>query len=66
MRSLSTTPEADEDVFDAFRWYERQSSGLGDRFLEALDARLDSIRESPGQYEPLEYGYRRALLGRFP
>ena len=65
-RSLTYTPDADDDVFDAFRWYERRQVGLGDRFLAALEERLDSIRAAPDQYEPLGDGYRRAIVGRFP
>ena len=66
MRSLSTTEEADDDLFEAFRWYERQAVGLGDRFLGAVDTRLDSIRVAPEQYPPLEGEYRRAIVTRFP
>ena len=66
MRSLSMTARADDDVFDAFRWYEERSVGLGDDFLIALNRRTESIREAPDQYEPLGGGYRRAMVGKFP
>ncbi len=66
MRSVSITPQADDDVFEAFRWYEKQTAGLGDVFYQAFNSRVDSICDAPDQYESLGGGYRRALLGRFP
>ena len=66
MRSLSTTPEANDDIFDAFRLYEGRRAGLGDEFLAELDRRTESIRSAPDQYESLGSGYCRAILGRFP
>ena len=66
MRSLSLTPATRGDIHDAFQWYEGQKPGLGDEFLAALDARLDSIRDAPDQYEPIGDGYRRGIVSRFP
>lgn len=30
--------EAESDVFDSYRWYEKQREGLGEEFMESLDA----------------------------
>lgn len=30
--------EAESDVYDSYLWYEKQNEGLGEEFLDALDA----------------------------
>jgi hypothetical protein len=39
-------PLAQTDLEDAATWYERQQSGLGLRFLDALDHVFNRVRES--------------------
>ncbi len=65
-RRLVLRPEAAQDVERAALWYEVQASGLGVRFLAALESALDRILENPLQFQPVEEGVRRALLRRFP
>jgi hypothetical protein len=40
--------EAKDDLFDGFRFYERQSIGLGDYFLETLFTEIDTLRLNAG------------------
>lgn len=55
-----------EDVRSASEWYERQSPGLGEAFVDALDASLHHVRDFPRSY-PVDYrGARRCLMPRFP
>jgi toxin ParE1/3/4 len=59
-------PEAEQDVADAYAWYERQRVGLGEEFLTCLDACIDAIRRSPKMHPTIFKNFRRALLRRFP
>lgn len=59
-------PEAEEDLLDAYRWYEQQSKGLGMEFLRSVDACISSIERTPEAYPVVYNNIRRALLRRFP
>jgi hypothetical protein len=47
---LVLAPEAEVDVTDAYIWYEGRRIGLGEEFLSAVDAALESIRRRPEMY----------------
>jgi plasmid stabilization system protein ParE len=65
-RHLVIRPEAAGDIEDAYNWYERARTGLGEEFLAAVREGLDSAIAHPEQF-PLEHrGVRRALLRTFP
>lgn len=57
---------ADLDIEAAFRWYEKEQSGLGLEFLDELRAAYNRIVEGPFKYPHLRSGVRRALVKRFP
>ena len=59
-------PAAAADVEDAYRWYEAQQTGLGEQFLEALAAVIESVSLNPEQYPVIHRETRRALFPRFP
>lgn len=63
---LIFTQEADNDIVDAYLWYQRQRAGLGEEFLSSVEARLASILRNPDQFDPLHESFRRALVRRFP
>jgi hypothetical protein len=44
---LFVVPEAENDVFEAYRWYEEHRTDLGEEFLSCVDACLQRIRRSP-------------------
>ena len=54
------------EMGEAYEWYEEQVAGLGNEFLEALDAQFEVIAQSPQIYAETQRGVRRALLSRFP
>ena len=54
------------DVEEAYWWYQRQRAGLGEEFLEAVDAILRDIATHPKAYPVIHRETRRALLRRFP
>jgi plasmid stabilization system protein ParE len=56
---------AEADLLDGFRFYERQSSGVGWYFLETLNSDIESLRLYAGIHRKF-FGYRRMLSKRFP
>jgi plasmid stabilization system protein ParE len=59
-------PAAAADVEEAWRWYEARRAGLGDEFLEAVRAALESIRAHPESAPLVRRDIHRHLLRRFP
>ena len=58
--------QAQLDIEAAALWYDDQSPGLGDHFLDEITAGLDRIAEGPRQFPVIEADVRRALIRRFP
>ena len=59
-------PEAENDLKEAFYWYEDKRQGLGYDFLLQVDAGLRFIERNPESC-PVEYkGTRKYLIERFP
>jgi len=56
---------AEQDLIAGFGFYERQSPGLGDYFLDSIFADIESLRFHAGIH-PLHFGYHRLLARRFP
>ena len=71
MKPVRLDLEAEEELSEAVRWYEKQRPGLGLELLAEVD---DAITRSPewhGAYQLVPYvapklGIRRILLVRFP
>lgn len=59
-------PEALEEYQDAALYYEACQSGLGQRFIEAIEHAIQHIIEKPEQRKPLEKDVRRYLTRVFP
>lgn len=53
------------DLLDGARFYERQSAGVGEYFLNSLFADIDSLQFYGGIHS-VHYGYHRLLSKRFP
>lgn len=66
LRTLIILPEAEQDVAQAYGWYEEQEPGLGEEFLRCVDACLQFIRRNPEMYPVAHQDYRRGVLRRFP
>ncbi|MBL8725741.1 MAG: type II toxin-antitoxin system RelE/ParE family toxin [Planctomycetes bacterium] len=63
---LHLTPAAESDLDAAYTWYELQRTGLGVRFLGAVDQFFAKLSESPAVFPEIAPGFRRGLLRRFP
>lgn len=65
-RTFTVLPAAEQDMTEAYDWYEGREFGLGSEFLRCVDACFNSIQRNPGLYQ-IEYEtYRRAVVRRFP
>ena len=63
---LNVRPEAEAEAQEAAQWYDQESPGLGQAFLEVVERSLRAVQEHPLRF-PLVHGdIRRALLKRFP
>ena len=56
---------AESDLLAGFRFYDRQSGGVGWYFLETLNSDIESLRLYAGIH-PEVFGYHRMLSKRFP
>ena len=59
-------PEAEQDLKEAFRWYEETRRGLGYDFLLQVHAGINLIETNPTIFQ-IEYkNVRKHLIKRFP
>jgi len=63
---LIIAPEAEQDIDEAYGWYEGRRIGLGEEFLGCVDACLQAVCRTPEMYATVHENYRRALVRRFP
>jgi hypothetical protein len=63
---LVFVPEANVDLDCAYAWYEKQPPGLGEQFLDCVEACPDHIVRNPIIHAMVFENYRRALVRRFP
>jgi plasmid stabilization system protein ParE len=59
-------PPAEEEMTEAALFYEAAKTGLGDPFLDDVQRAIDTVRERPHLGVAVSYGFRRALIRRFP
>lgn len=63
---LIIAQEAQQDVDEAYSWYEDRRPGLGEEFLACVDACIQAICRVPELHAEVHEEYRRALVRRFP
>lgn len=63
---LVITPEAVLNVADAFEYYEFSQTGLGEYFLESLEATYLTIAKNPEMYRFAFDMFRQVKLKNFP
>ena len=56
---------AERDLIDGFWFYEHQSKGLGNYFLDSIFSDIESLHLYAGIHT-LHFGYHRLLAKRFP
>ncbi|HTB84982.1 MAG TPA: type II toxin-antitoxin system RelE/ParE family toxin [Candidatus Sulfotelmatobacter sp.] len=60
------TAGADDDIAEAYHWFESREPGLGESFLRCVEARILMIRRQPKIYRVAVDDFRRAFVRRFP
>ena len=63
---IGILPSASNDLVDGFNFYEKQSNGLGDYFLDTLFADIDSLIIYHSIHSVYFDNYHRLLSKRFP
>lgn len=58
--------EAEQDLKEAYGWYESQRQNLGIEFIDEIEATINKIEETPQRYGKIYKNIRRALCKRFP
>jgi toxin ParE1/3/4 len=63
--------EAEDELIEAEKWYERQRPGLGQEFRAAIDEAMERLLKTPLAASPIinlppSIGARRLLVKRFP
>jgi toxin ParE1/3/4 len=63
---VAIRPAAAAEIETAYRWYEKERTGLGSEFLEAVNKLVNTIAENPERFPVVRKDVRRAVLRRFP
>ncbi len=66
MPQLRLLRAAEAEMFRAADRYDVERQGLGDMFLAAVEATLESIAASPARWPLVDERHRRRLVKRFP
>lgn len=63
--SVRFTPELEDDLIDAFNWYENKTIGLGARFLDVFYDHIGLLRRTPLTFPTVYLHFHRSLLRQF-
>lgn len=63
---VSWHPEAEEEMLESARFYDRRVVGLGRELLDAIDTTVVEIASDPQRFEIVENEIRRHRVKRFP
>ena len=66
MKPLILVEEAEQDVADAYDWYEQQRPGLGGDCLKDIRAATARVQTEPHVHPRVLGKIRRLLVKRFP
>ena len=64
--NITLSLEAEDDILNAYLWYEQQRPGLGKEFTDALEHSFLSIQSNPETYGFRKKNVRGHLVKRFP
>ena len=59
-------PAAENDISNAYEWYEKRQAKLGKAFILEVERLLARIKQNPELYSTALGSTRRALCKRFP
>jgi len=58
--------EADKEYTEAAAWYEEQSAGLGTKFINVIQNKLNLIAQYPERYPKRKGNFRETPVKTFP
>lgn len=58
--------DATDEMYDAYRWYEKRTPGLGEEFLRSIESCIELIKTYPNIGRQVDGRYRRVKTRRFP
>jgi toxin ParE1/3/4 len=64
--TIAFSEEAEEDIANAYNWYEQELPGLGDEFIIAINTGVTSIQSNPLAYSFRKGKIRGFTIKRFP
>lgn len=64
--ALEIKDEAREEIIKAYLYYEKEQTGLGERFLTHLDDYFNRIGNNPDHFPEKRSPYREAFMQIFP
>jgi len=59
-------PEAEDDLAEAKKWYDKKRAGLGDDFLEHVEKTFETIQRIPLASRPVYQDVRRMRIPKYP
>jgi mRNA-degrading endonuclease RelE of RelBE toxin-antitoxin system len=59
-------PRAKKELLDAWDWYDDRWTGLGDRFMQEVNKRIQQIEKTPERYGERRKGFRETKMQVFP
>ncbi len=57
---------AQREILTSWEWYEERQRGLGDRFIEEVLNKINTIERNPDAFSIKHKSYREAALAVFP
>ncbi len=57
---------AEAEYIEAFQWYEAQLPGLGERFEQAVEEKINQVSLKPQLFPVKKGNFREAKVGTFP
>jgi len=57
---------AQKDIYESVTWYEEQQIGLGDRFVDTIDAAFNTISLNPEAFLKKKNQLRQMPVSEFP
>jgi plasmid stabilization system protein ParE len=65
-RTVIFRPAAEQELREAFDWYEQRRVGLGGQFEEEVDRTVARVQDNPLAFPRVHGPLHRALMRRFP
>jgi len=64
--SILLSKDAEQDIDEAFIWYELRSEGLGDKFILSVENGFQYLRTNPEAFPIVFKNLRKHVMSKFP